>query len=215
MSTKLYPIYRARVDVLESHSRSLEKFLGIPRKRVGISVDPPLPRLDVLDYSQGLDQIVLGGARLLVKGVRITDANIQRNLIIGPEYIYRTRGPLAKEKGSCGAFFVADESVPVVECCEEGLAIAFEPSLTREASKTDAPDLILTVFTSRGHAVTRTSATLNHFFRGRPPRAICVAGVGAGNFFGPVVAVCEGVGTQPSDVKFVSRERCTATFKSF
>ena len=57
-------------------------FLGIPRKRVGISVDPPLPRLDVLDHSQGLDQIVLGGARLLVKGMRITDANIQRDLIM-------------------------------------------------------------------------------------------------------------------------------------
>ena len=41
----------------------------------------------------------------------------------GHKYIYRTRGPLAKEKGSCGAFFVADESVPVVECCEEGLLV--------------------------------------------------------------------------------------------
>ena len=89
-------------------------FLGIPRKRVGISVDPPLPRLDVLDHSQGLDQIVLGGARVLVKGMRITDANIQRCFRVGPEYIYRTRGPLAKEKGSCGAFFVADESVLVM-----------------------------------------------------------------------------------------------------
>ena len=36
-----------------------------------------------------------------------------------------------------------------------------------------------------------------------------------GNFFGPVVAVASGVGTQPSDVKFMSQERCTATFKSF